>query len=359
MPFEWLTLLPADPVLRLASYTAFALGGLTLAIMLQVLMLSEIASRRQRSRHRFDVVWQPRLAMCSLGYESEEEYPALPRRHRAWFLLLWNRIQRQLRGTARLRMNRLFLQLGMDRYALGLLQGRAIQRRLVALASLGFLAEETHWSAVAPLLRSRNPTVSLAAAQTLVAIGPNRAMMLLIPQIPLRLDWASPRVAALCQQAGSAAVTAPLLEALESAGADARQRLVPLLDWAEPRQAAPWARRIIDQGGEPEAILAALHCLGELGDPRDRERILDALQATDAVIRQAAVEAFRQLAQREDDVWLLPLLADRSWWVRQSVADTLLSLPGIDEKIRQHWLSSTEDRYGRDALKRAMVEKKT
>ncbi|MEC9482516.1 MAG: HEAT repeat domain-containing protein [Halomonas sp.] len=360
MPSEWLTLLPADPVLRLAFLVALALGLLTLLIMVQVLVLSEMASRRQRHRQAFNETWRPRFAMASLGDEaSSEAVPALPRSHRVWFLLLWNRTQQQLRGVARERMNRLFQRLGMETHLLGMLRSRRVQRRLAALTCLGYLAESRHWTAVVALLGSRNPTLSLAAAQALVAIDPSRAMALLLPQIARRRAWAAPRIAALCQLAGPAAVTASLLKELGTADDTARHRLVPLLDWAEPRQAAPWARHSLDYGNDEAAMQAALHCLGELADPQDRQRIFQALHHDDPAVRLAAIEAFRQQATDEDASLLLPLLADRSWWVRQAVADTLVALPGAGEADLQAWLTMTRDRYGQDALRRAMLEERT
>jgi len=73
-------------------------------------------------------------------------------------------------------------------------------------------------------------------------------------------------------------------------------------------------------------------------------------------VRQAALQALHKQARREDSELFLPLLADSSWWVRQAAADSLATLPGASTEALQQLLEQVHDRYGRDALRRAMAE---
>ncbi|MGK9066341.1 HEAT repeat domain-containing protein [Stutzerimonas chloritidismutans] len=351
----WLSIWPEDGILQLALWCALGLGALTMLVMVQVMLLGEVSRRRAARRQQFNDQWRPFFALCSLGDELPEPVPALPRGRQLWFLLQWNRTQLQLRGAARERMNRALIALGMDRQALALLRGR-VRSKLIGLTCLRNLADPAHWDATQPLLMSRNLTVSLAAAQTLIAMDATRAMRLILPAAVTRPDWALPRLANLCQQAGEQTVTQPLLIALTSSEDPRRERLIPLLAHGEPRYAAPWARARLEEEAPPEQLQVALRCLSELGDPRDRGRLLRALQHDQPNVRLAALQALDKQARSEDSEVFLPLLADTSWWVRQAAADSLARLPGVTPEQLQTLLMQVEDRYGQDALRRAIAE---
>jgi len=351
----WTQLWPEDRMLQLALYCALGLGALTLLVLLQVLLLGEVSRRRAVRRQQFNEQWRPFFALCSLSDELPPNHAPLPRRRQLWFLLQWNRTQLQLRGAARERMNRALVALGMDRQALALLRGR-VRSKLIGLTCLRHLADPTHWDAVQSLLLSRNSIVALSAAQTLVAMDASKAMELILPAAVNRPDWALPRLISLCQQAGEQAVTTPLLIVLTSSEDPRRERLVPLLVQGDPRHAAPWARARLDEGAPAEYQQVALRCLCELGDPRDRHRLLRALQHEQDSVRLQALQALHKQARREDSELFLPLLSDSSWWVRQAAADSLATVPGATLEGLQHLLEQVRDRYGRDALRRAIAE---
>ena len=354
----WLAWLPTDPALRLAAHTAVGLALVTLLVLVQVLAVSAWATRERAHRERFNQTWRPQLAVASV---DDRGFPTarVPRgRQRLWWLMLWNRIQRQLRGDATARLNRLLRLLAFERYALRLLHRRGVRNRLVALETLRHLADARHWDAVVPLLQVRNPFVALAAAQALVAMDPARAMQLVLPIAVARADWGVQRLLALCRQAGREAVTAPLLHALDAGEPRTLDRMVPLMAYADPRRIAPWARGCLQHDPDATHRQAALQALGELGDPRDRDGMRRALADEDPNVRLTAVQAIRRQAQAGDADVLLPLLADRSWWVRQEAADGLVALPRMDLPQLEALLARVDDRYGREALERALTERR-
>lgn len=351
----WAQLWPEDRMLQLALYCALGLGALTVLVLLQVLLLGEVSRRRAVHRRQFNEQWRPFFALCSLSDELPATHAPLPRRRHLWFLLQWNRTQLQLRGTARERMNRALIALGMDRQALNLLRGQ-VRSKLIGLTCLRHLADPAHWQAVQPLLLSRNSIVALSAAQTLVAMDASKAMQLILPAAVERPDWALPRLVSLCQQAGEQAVTTPLLIVLASSENPRRERLISLLIYGDPRHAAPWARARLDEQASAEQLQVALRCLSELGDPRDRGRLLQALQHEQADVRLAALQALHKQARSDDSELFVPLLSDPSWWVRQVAADSLATMPGASPAALQQLLEQVKDRYGKDALRRAIAE---
>jgi len=134
------------------------------------------------------------------------------------------------------------------------------------------------------------------------------------------------------------------------------ERLIPLLVHGDPRHAAPWARARLEENAPPEQLQVALRCLCELGDPRDRARLIRALQHENADVRLAALQAVHKQARSDDSQVFMPLLGDSSWWVRQAAADNLATLPGVTAEQLQSLLAKVDDRYGRDALLRAIAE---
>ncbi|WP_444677887.1 HEAT repeat domain-containing protein [Halomonas sp. E19] len=72
----------------------------------------------------------------------------------------------------------------------------------------------------------------------------------------------------------------------------------------------------------------------------------------------AAVQALRRQAGPDEVPFLLERLADASWWVRQAAADALVELPGMADADIEAWLQDVTDRYGQDALRRAIAERR-
>ena len=355
----WLDHLPTDPTLRLASLIALGLAATTVLVMVQVLVISSIADRERRQRALFNREWRPRLARASLDPSMLRSRLPLRGTRSLWWLMLWNRIQRQLRGESVGRLNRVLVDSGMREHALRLLRRRGVRRRLVALETLRHLADPIHGRQVEPLVRGRNPYVALAAAAALVAMAPQRAMQQLIPLFLQRPDWGRQRVVALCRAAGADAVTPALLEALAQGTPEQVSRLIPLLPCADAQRVAPWARACVANDADPRDRLAAVRALDAVRDPRDRELFISASQDPDPGVRLAAVEALSRQARADDVAMLAALLSDRSWWVRRRAADTLAALPQLEPAALQHLLGTVEDRYGREALARAIEERAT
>lgn len=357
---DWLAIALVDPVLRWAVYVTAALAVVTLLTMGQVLVLAELGSRQLARRRGFDADWRPRLAAATLSDCAPPPWPAPRAQQRLWFLLLWSRTQRQLRGEAHARLNRLLEAYALDRFALDLLRRRGIHLRLLALAVLRELADAAHWDVVARFLRHDNPFLALAAAEVLVTIDAPRAMRDVLPVAVARQDWTPQRVAALCQLAGRAAVSLPLLDALQSAPAAAQRRIAPLTQWADPAVLAGWARAVLDGppgSHDPALRQAALQVVGSLRDGTDRPRLSQALADADAGVRLAALKALGKQAALRDLDQLLALLPDPDWAVRQEAADAIAAQPGFDRAAVERIADTVADRYGRDALRRAIAER--
>jgi hypothetical protein len=359
------------PVMQVAAVVACVLGLASALVAVQVLLLAQTGSRRAARRARMESTWRPWVVAAGLeandarGNAGGLPHPPRSRQEFAWFLQLWNQLQSHLRGTAHARLTGLLVELGFDRRALGLLSAGDLREQLIALATLRHLADPRHWTQLEALLHARSAIVSLAAAEAMVAIDATRAIATIVPLALQRRDWSLNRLDFACRQAGADAVTPVLVQLLAvPAPPWARARLLELLRHGDALALAGWARGSLDarEGGDAGASddlerIAALHVLGRLRSGEDRPRISRALDAAPTAVRLAALRALCQQAMPGDADQLATLLADRDWAVRQAAADGLVSLPGLPPGMLGSMLDRIEDRYGREALARALAER--
>lgn len=352
----WFAIALGDPVLRWALYVIAALAVITLATMVQVLVLSELGARRLQRREAFEALWRPRLAETTL-HDQAAPWPAPRSSEQLWFLLLWCRTQRKLRGRAHDRLNRLLIDYRLHHTAVDLLQRRQIHLRLAALAVLRQVGGPESWAGVERFVSHRNPFLALAAAEVLVTLDPHRAMAEVLPTMARRRDWTPQRVAALCQLAGRTAVSPPLLAVLRAAGPEQAPRLAVLAQWGDPALMAGWAREVLADPRDARLRQAGVQVLGDLRDTDDRPRMLAATRDPDPDVRLAALKALRKQAEPADAATLHTLLCDTSWAVRQEAADAIAAQPGLDRAKLDEMVDRVDDRYGQDALRRAIEER--
>lgn len=353
--------MPSDALLRFTLYCAVVVGMMALALLLQVLLLSTLTRRRQRHRAQLEINWRPYLAGVALG-DAITKAPALANAHRFWFLVLWCRMQRNLRGSPRDRLNTLLVHLGLDRFALEATREASARKQLIGLTTLRYLGHFEHWRTVADKVSDKNPIIAMAAAETLVRLDPQQAMAVLMSVMLSRNDWSSVQVATLLRSAGTAALTAKLkleleklLAAPDHQPAFARRRLLKLLPLGDQAQLAPLIRRLLGTG-EAEAVSVALKCLGENSDPRDRTAFIDHLSHPESEVRGMAAEALGSVVEARDLEALLERVTDRDWWVRQQAARAIAKIPGQRQRLDQ--LSEhIADPYGREALVYAFSER--
>lgn len=357
---QWMTGVgwgPEHPLLHAAALVVLAVTALTLATMAYVLVFSARARATEVRRRAFNQAWRPRLALASID-DAADPGGTRPRRAREqlWWLMLWNRMQRQLRGESRHRLNRLLLQLGLERQAARRLRGLGVRRRLVALETMRHLGDVAWWGQVAPLVAARNPFVALAAAHALLAMAPQRGLALAFETGLPREDWSSRYLADLCHTAGPEATTPVLLELLSVAGPGTRARLAPLVGFADPRAMQAWAHAVLAHEQDTEVLLAALGVLGELADRRDHARLLGFLDHPSPALRLAVARALRRQSGHDDSGHFMAMLSDRSFGVRLEAAEALAALPGLGAGTARALLAEVADPYGRDQLARAFTE---
>ena len=151
--------------------------AISLLLMLQVLLVSQASSRRQRRRAAFDAHWRPLLAAEALAIGAGTLVAPDRDPERRWWLQLWTRLQTTMRGESHARLNRLICALDLDREAVELLGRMDMRGQLIALACFRELGDPGYWPLLSPLLQASNPIKSLAVADALVAIDPRNVSL--------------------------------------------------------------------------------------------------------------------------------------------------------------------------------------
>lgn len=345
--------------LQVTATFAVAIAATIIVVQVLVLLMAAYVRYQQRRRDAFNGEWRPRMSLASIDGGSWPDAQA-PRgeRERLWWLMLWNRMQRQLRGDSKVRLNRMIRLLGMQKHAANTLHRRGTMRRLVALETFRHLADAAFWGDVEPHCRAGNSFVAISAAHALMAMDPVRAIRLVLRMTLERRDWSIQRLGGLCRAAGPAVVTPALLNELDPARPTNCRRLAPLLEYADPNGAAPWVRATLPRERSPGIVVPSLGVLAELGDPRDRAVIVANLGHANREVRLAAVKALRRQAGATDVELLMATLRDSSWWVRREAADTLAAMPGLGERELPQLLQRVDDAFGRDELTRAFNDRR-
>lgn len=345
MDLIWVFATGSDPELRIALWAGTTAFGLTFMILLALVVMRWRQRRQVEEYIKFISEWRPVMMDAILG--NEPMAPKLSSRHRLFFLLLWNEFRESLRGAAEQGLNRLACAVGIDQVARDLLvQGRGGER-LLALLTLGRLAQPSDRQRVLQVMREDDPYVSLAAAHALVLIDPMLAVQDLLHAVAMRDDWPAAKIVEILKKAGADALS-PVLERFFSRLPEkALPRLLPLLSAAHVEMAAPILNRALRQTHRLELVISALKLVN---DPRSLDIARGLLEHGDWRVRMLAAGAIGRIGTRQDLDHLSPLLGDREWWVRYRAAQAIVRLPGIDGQAIRSLYEKSQDTFARNML---------
>lgn len=335
-----------------ALLVAAAAGLLVAAMVLAIAAMRAGFARRARREARFLERWRPLLL------ESVDAVPAhIPTVKRPdWFafLALWNHFQESLRGGGRHRLKAVAIRLRMDLAARRLLREGSAAERLMAVVTLGHLGDHDSWEQLESLSAGEHPTLSLAAARSMMLIDPVRGIKVLVPAFTSRTDWPLPRLLSILTEAGAAAITQDLVAAIDVTPSARLPRLLALLDCAHASAVTPRVQALIEHGVEDEVLVA---CLKSAHVPRNRSLLARLTRHPSWQVRTQAARAFGSVARPGDEKLLVRLLSDRVWWVRRRAAEALAGLAFVSRDDLLRLRASVADRFGQNMLDQVIAER--
>ena len=356
----WDFVASSDRAIAFALYSSLVAGAMTVLLFMWVVILRIRLLSQERRRKAFIEQWRPlltRIALAPDGAAEDEEgqpLPDLPRSSLMYFLNEWNVLHDILRGSAGLRLNALARRMDIDRAAWSLLNHGRMSDQLIAIATLGHLGEVGAWDRLLELLESEHTLISLMAAKALINIDAARAIPLVLPLVTRRDDWAAARVSSLLREAGPAATSRPLQQAILDGTPEEATRLIGFLPTVHRSIAGKVVHEMLRRSVDDRVTAV---CLRVADSPLELPQVRHLVNHPRWHIRMRAATVLGRIGYKQDKRLLERLLCDTEWWVRYRAAQALTGLPFMDRKELKRIRERLDDRFGRDMMDQVIAER--
>jgi hypothetical protein len=327
------------------------LAALYMVVVLQLFIVRFRNAVRMLRRKRLENQWLPVLAVEGTGETGD--LPSLSRRDIVPFLTLWNQLHESFVGDIKTHLNDVGRRIGIEHIAQRLLENRSLSKRLLAVSTLGNLADRGSWDALVRMTSEPDGMLSLAAARALTRIDHTSALPVILPLAARRGDWSRNYVLGMLSDLGADVVSKPLTEAAAGIDPDEAHRLVQYFTVAHVTDVVPVVRSIIGRTRNVECLAA---CLRVFADVDHLDTVREYLHHPAWQVRVQAVNVLSRLGSGPDYNALLPLLSDPEWWVRYRAAKAICALPGVELSALRSLSTKHADKFARDMLVHVLAE---
>lgn len=345
-----------DPIVMLVMYLDIALLVITLALFTLVVIFRLRLNAQEMRRERFMKRWEPILE--SSFHNGPQILPYLKRADMMNFLLVWNRMQENVFGEVRERLNHIAHLLKIDVTVCNMLRTGKTSNRLLAINTVGHLRERRAWEDLRSIVReNENTMLVLTAVRALARIDAEEAASVYVPLLGQHLDWPKSQVAVILEDLGPKALSGFLREAILHATEEELPRLICYLQFTTKETALAVATKLLRMYSNPEVIAASIHVIGEFAE-KEVDIVRSYVKHDSWVVRLQVVRVLGKLGTYDDIKLLLELVCDKEWWVRYRAASALVNLKFMTTEFAEQIRRKQSDAYARDALTQAIEEKR-
>jgi HEAT repeat protein len=325
-----------DAFIRAMEIVVILSVALSLIGAFAVIWVRARNQQRERKRLEIETRWRKILtggrAPANVRCDSDELFT---------ILLVFNEVRR---GDA------VAKQIGLDAYALRLLEGRDDADKIAALKTLGALRDERAFESASRLMTAPGTELSRAAAHVVLRLRPDQIDLVLL-QARDREDWVPSYVEAMLQELGTSILDPAMKRVIEASD---ERGVLALLGWLQccgPATIRAIARRYLTTSNDPEIIARCLRLLSGIAQEQDVELARHYARDPAAFVRLSAVRLLQGSHGAFDDLFG-ELVADPNYWVRQRAAQALAqrSPSFADELAATH-----ADPFARAALTEALA----
>jgi len=350
-----LTKLMALPslALRAAAWSALVAALLAALLLAGTWLLQYLRRQRARRAHIVAARWQPVLSAALDG--EPPPAVAVPRAQVRIFLQEWNAMHESARGRTGAGLNQLLRAADLPRHCRAGLRRSGVRCLVLALRTLGNLADGDDWSAVRPHLDDARAGVALAAARALMRIDDARSASLILRTFSRRADWPAAAVYQMLDDATSPPIGDSVREWLLELPDDRLVRALMVAPAVSAPAVSDAVLRLLRTASDPDALAA---CLRLTNAPQALDRIRELAVHPAWPVRVQAANALERIGQSEDISLLTWLLGDDSWWVRYRAARALLHLPGGSGATLRTMAGSYPDPRVREILSFVVAEER-
>lgn len=359
---------------EIALWTGYAFGAVGVGCTLLLVFLRRRARTLSKERTTITGSLEPLLFQATENTPSSPEaghseqaaesdlYPELAKLKDPFAVLeTWNYLHESLDGEATAGLNRFAKQIGIPDIAHSMLSSLMIDRKLLAINTLGNLGDREGYEAVAPLIDDRDPIVSYWSWRALVRIDVERALSETLVKIEERTDWSPVFVAEILQRIDSDILSEPLCRLVSDAydrGLEERQmsRLISYLTFAHIFDSADVITRIFTETDQKEVLIACLRLLPDF-EPALRPRVREMMRDHRWEVRLQAISTLSRFHEPDDLPLLVEALDDQEWWVRYRAAGTILDLPEFADNGIEPLVNRLPSNFARDMLRQVAAER--
>jgi hypothetical protein len=342
----------ADAQVVMAFWVGVCVTVTSLVLLAAVLVLRQVAQRRERNHMRAAALWRRVLGEAMHAVPASP--PALPWRDMTGFMDAWNELHDAPGGADNPGVREVAGQIGLAPKLERMLDRGNFHDRVMAIIAIGYLRSPSSFDRLAGLVGDASPIISISAARAMMRIDAARAVRQVVPQIESRHDWVDGGIAQMLHEAGPDAIKAELGAAVLRANDDVAPRLVRFLAGVSEEAATPVIGRIL---AEPHDEHLVSTCLQVMTDPADLDKVRPLLTHARWHVRMHAAAAIGRLGGIADAAAMEPLLADPQWWVRYRTAQALEHLFQGDAARLERVRDAQDDRFARDILTQVMAER--
>lgn len=240
--------------------------------------------------------------------------------------------------------------------ALHYLDGGDDPEKLLALNVLGHLRDRSALPHAIELSSNASPELSRAAVQCALRIEP-RHLVGVLELVGRREDWARSRVESMLREIDMPALDEAMLRAVTTADEGSIRLLLDYVRFCSPEAARTITRGVLVRSTDYETIAAALRSLAPVAQDEERATALRFCEADSPIVLISALRILRRCAHVEDQDLLLRLTSHSDYWVRLRAAEVVVELFGDGERAAA-FANAHPDRFGRDAIRQAINEKR-
>lgn len=347
---------------NMAVTVAWWIGSSFVALSLvvagvMVVLRSWSASARKR-REIVNRRWERTLFKAVDNESTFGNRRNLTREHLPQFLHDWNYLHESISGDSKNGLNNLGESLKLHSMTYELLKSPFVDKRLIAVNTLGNLGCTASYPSIEELLADRDPVISSWAWRALFRIDVETTIEKHLDEIANRRDWSPIFVAKVLKEIACETLSQPLCELAEKHFAENMEerqmsRLISYLTFANFPDRHALVSKMLLESSEKEVLIACLRLVNSDDDlARTRELINDERWE----VRLQVVLTLGRLGHKKDIDLLITATDDLDWWVRYRAASALVSMPGMTESKIEKLSRTLPSHFSRDILRQVMTE---
>jgi hypothetical protein len=217
------------------------------------------------------------------------------------------------------------LRVGLDTFALRLLERGDDADKIAALNALGLLLDSRALGMARELMRAPGTELSRAAAHYVLRLRPDMVDMVL-GAVRDRNDWVPSYVESMLRELGTGPLDPAMIRVFAKSDDTGKLALIDWVPCCSYDAVRAISRQLLDHHEHPEILAGALRALVNVAQASDILYARRFASHPASFVRVAALRLLRAVGSTQDQPLFQELLADPDYWVRRRAAEVFVHL---------------------------------